>query len=79
MIALGAGIYGDSQFYRGAGEYYLTNTCNKWTAKALQSAGMDISPGFKLTADSVMGYIKEWQQEAANAGAVEGKCGFLAD
>ena len=52
------GIYGDSQFYKGAGDYYLFNTCNKWTAKGLGSAGMDISPTFKLRAESVMAYLK---------------------
>ncbi len=52
------GIYGDSQFYTGEGDYYLMNTCNKWTAKGLQSAGMDISPMFKLTATSVMNFIQ---------------------
>lgn len=53
------GIYGDSQFYLGAGEYHFMNTCNKWTAKGLQSAGFDINPLFKLTSDSVMDFIAE--------------------
>jgi hypothetical protein len=35
------------------------NTCNKWTAKGLKSAGMDISPMFKLTAGSVMSAVIE--------------------
>lgn len=56
---LNNGIYGDSQFYKGSGDYYLMNTCNKWTAKGLQSAGMDISPTFKLTAGSIMSYLTE--------------------
>ena len=51
------GIYGDSQFYKSVGDYYLMNTCNKWTAKALKSAGMDISTTFKLTAGSVMDFV----------------------
>jgi hypothetical protein len=38
------------------------NTCNKWTAKGLKSAGMDISPTFKLTADSIMDYLKEYRK-----------------
>lgn len=54
---LGPGIYGDSEFYRGAGRYHLFNTCNRWTATALQSAGLDIDPHFKLTAGSVMDYL----------------------
>lgn len=59
LVALKNGIYGDSQFYQGTGDYYLMNTCNKWTAKGLKSAGFDVSPTFKLTADSVMDYIGE--------------------
>jgi uncharacterized protein (TIGR02117 family) len=62
IIAMQKGIYGDSQFYQGEGEYYLMNTCNTWTAKGLQSAGMDISPIFKLTAGSVMNYLQQHRQ-----------------
>lgn len=59
------GIYGDSQFYKGAGKYYLMNTCNKWTAKGLKSAGMDINPAFKLTSDSIMNYVRAFNKELA--------------
>ncbi|WP_250657531.1 TIGR02117 family protein [Alkalimarinus coralli] len=52
-----AGLYGDSQFYAGIGDYYLMNTCNQWTAKGLQSAGFEISTTFKLTAGSIMDYL----------------------
>jgi len=69
IVPLQSGIYGNSQFYKSIGDYYLMNTCNKWTAKALKSAGMDISPFFKLTAGSIMDYIKE------NSGVLEhGNC-----
>jgi uncharacterized protein (TIGR02117 family) len=51
------GIYGNSQFYTGVGDYYLMNTCNKWTAKGLRSAGFNISPVFKLTAGSIMNFL----------------------
>ena len=57
--ALEKGIYGDSQFYKGMGDYHLANTCNKWTAKGLKSVGMDIWPSFKLSAESVMGYLAD--------------------
>jgi uncharacterized protein (TIGR02117 family) len=49
----------NSQFYQGEGHYYLFNTCNNWTARGLKSAGLDISPAFKLTAGSVMGYLSK--------------------
>lgn len=59
VVPLSKGLYGDSQFYRGEGDYYLFNTCNKWTAKGLRSAGFDLSTTFKLSAGSVMGYLAE--------------------
>jgi uncharacterized protein (TIGR02117 family) len=59
IIPLKNGIYGNSQFYKGEGDYYLMNTCNKWTAKGLSSADMDISTTFKLTAGSIMDYLSE--------------------
>lgn len=63
LIRLKPGIYGNSQFYDGEGRYYLLNTCNKWTAKGLQSAGVDISPTLSLTSGSVMSVIRAlWQQ-----------------
>ena len=68
VLELGNGIYGDSQFYKGVGDYYLMNTCNKWTAKGLRSAGMDISIAFKLTAGSVMSYVKAVNQALMNKG-----------
>lgn len=56
---LGEGLYGDSQFYRGVGQYHLFHTCNNWTAKALQSAGLPLSASLKLTARSVMGSLED--------------------
>ena len=53
-VALRHGIYGDSQFYGAQGVYGMLNTCNRWTATALQAAGLPISPRLSLTADSVM-------------------------
>jgi uncharacterized protein (TIGR02117 family) len=58
IVELDKGIYGNSQFYKGVGNFYLMNTCNKWTAKGLKSAGMEISPAFKFTADSIMNEVK---------------------
>lgn len=61
VISLKKGVYGDSQFYKGKGDYYLMNTCNKWTAKGLKSAGVDLTPTFKITADSIMSILREKQ------------------
>ncbi|MDY6940657.1 MAG: TIGR02117 family protein [Cyanobacteriota bacterium] len=54
----------NSQFYESVGKYYLMNTCNHWTAKGLKSARIDISPTFKITASSVMNFIREYNQTA---------------
>lgn len=58
IVRLKKGIYGNSQFYDGEGRYDLLNTCNKWTAKGLQSAGADLSPSLSLTSESVMRAIR---------------------
>jgi len=58
LVPLSKGIYGDSQFFDAAGRYSAANTCNKWTAKALQSAGFEIDPSLKLTSSSVMRYLR---------------------
>ena len=63
ILELKGGIYGNSQFYKGVGNFYFMNTCNKWTAKGLKSAGMDISPTFKLTADGIMDYVKSIKED----------------
>lgn len=65
IIPLKNGIYGNSQFYQGTGDYYLMNTCNKWTAKGLKSLGMDIMPTFKLTASSVMTYLRNRDRDTS--------------
>ena len=59
ILKLNHGIYGDSQFYKAKGNFHIFNTCNKWTAKGLEKAGMNISTTFKLTAGSVMSYLSK--------------------
>jgi len=62
VIVLKKGAYGESKFYKGRGDYYLMNTCNKWTAKGLKSAGVDLTPTFKITADSIMSILREKEE-----------------
>lgn len=73
IIQLKRGLYGNSQFYQGEGYFSFANTCNTWTAKGLQSAGMDISPAFQFTANSVMNCIQVYNQ--ALKSAVQGETG----
>ena len=56
------GYDGNSHFYKGVGDYYLMNTCNTWTARGLKTAGLDISPAFKISAGSIMGYLSKQQK-----------------
>ena len=62
IIKAKSGAEENSQFYQGEGDYYLMNTCNTWTAKGLKSAGMSISPAFKVTAGSIMHYLSKHNQ-----------------
>jgi uncharacterized protein (TIGR02117 family) len=57
IISRRPGLYGDSQFYNAAGTYHFLNSCNTWAAKALRSAGFDISPTFKLFSRQVISNI----------------------
>jgi len=57
IVPTRAGIYGDSQFYVGVGSFHLFNTCNKWTAKGLESAGFEIDTTLQLTASSILAYL----------------------
>lgn len=59
VIPLQKGVYAQSQFYSARGKYHLLNTCNTWTAKGVQSAGVDINPALKLTAESVMSVLRK--------------------
>lgn len=48
------GRYGDSAFFKARGRYYLPKTSNVWTARALRSAGVPITPVYAVTARNVM-------------------------
>ena len=60
VVPLRPGLYGESAFYSAAGRYHLFNTCNRWTAGALQAGGLDVSPRLSLTASRVL-YSARWQ------------------
>ncbi|MEQ8791818.1 MAG: DUF2459 domain-containing protein [Pirellulaceae bacterium] len=51
---LGPGIYGASEFYRARGSYYFPKTCNVWTARGLQAAGVPMLPEAAVGARSVI-------------------------
>ena len=48
IIPLGKGLYGNSRFYKSGQIYILPRTCNVWTARALEAAGLPLWPyGFQ--------------------------------
>lgn len=48
-VLLSNGLYKNSFFYLSDKEYHIFNTCNTWTAEALHSAGINISPSVYTT------------------------------
>lgn len=70
-IELSEGNYGRrSRFYRAKGTYYLFNTCNSWTERALESGGMEASITPTLTASGVMSQIHSGMLLAGDCNAV---------
>lgn len=59
LIKKTKGIYGYSYFFEANGYYFMTNTCNSWTAEMLDAAGIPIRTCFTLTADSVMSQVEK--------------------
>ncbi len=59
-VHLGPGLYRQSVFYQARGTYHLFNTCNNWTAQALQAAGRPIAPARAMTAGSVMAQTRKF-------------------
>lgn len=58
--ALGRGLYGESRFYPARGRFHLFNTCNVWTARALQVAGYPIDPSAAITASMLLSQIRPY-------------------
>lgn len=48
------GLYPFSRFYPATGRFHAFNTCNTWTAQALQAAGLAIEPQGVQTAGELM-------------------------
>jgi uncharacterized protein (TIGR02117 family) len=53
-VRLEAGLYGLSWFYAARSPYSLGHTCNTWIARALQTAGLPVTPDGVVTAGGVM-------------------------
>ena len=48
-----AGLFTYSRFYPATHKFSLLKTCNTWVAEALKSAGLPVSPGHVMTANSL--------------------------
>lgn len=62
---------GRSQFYPAHGKFHALNTCNTWTARKLQAAGLDVSPDGVRRAADLMGRLRELPGAAARPAAEE--------
>ena len=56
----GPGLYGNSRFYLSGERYHLSNTCNVWTARALRSAGLAITPARAIRVESLMSQARRF-------------------
>ncbi|MEA2091576.1 MAG: DUF2459 domain-containing protein [Campylobacterota bacterium] len=63
FIVLSKGLYPNSLFYLSSKKYHIFNTCNVWTAEALQSAEVDIEPFTSITTDNLFSQIYESQKQ----------------
>ncbi|MDP6708981.1 MAG: DUF2459 domain-containing protein [Alphaproteobacteria bacterium] len=59
IAATGHGLYRMSGFYPATGEFHLFNTCNTWTARGLQAAGLDIDIASATSAEDVMAQLRD--------------------
>ncbi|MEQ8665386.1 MAG: DUF2459 domain-containing protein [Rhodospirillales bacterium] len=56
--SVGPGLYPDSAFYPATGRFHLGNTCNTWTARALEYAGFAVTPDGTTSAADLMIQIR---------------------
>ena len=56
--AIARGLYHNSNFYPADGRFHLFNTCNTWTARKLEAAGLGLSSSGVITADNLMGRLR---------------------
>lgn len=56
-IILSNGLYGKSRFYQSRETYHLCKTCNSWTAKALEEAGLPISSTLVFSVEELMNRV----------------------
>ena len=63
VIKIGSGLYGRSWFFEAEGEFHLSNTCNTWTARILEVAGLPVATFLTVTSGGVMRQISNLTYE----------------
>ncbi len=61
------GLFPSSRFYDARGRFSLAETCNRWTARMLQAAGLDLSPDGVVTAGQLMDRLRAALETAGDA------------
>ncbi|MDI6401207.1 DUF2459 domain-containing protein [Balneolaceae bacterium ANBcel3] len=56
------GRYGYSAFFKARSRYYFPKTSNVWTARALRSAGMPVTPFYAVTAGNVLRQVRKMER-----------------
>ena len=75
LIDAGPGLEG-GRFYLGTGRYAWNHTCNQWTAAALKSAGLPITPAFAALSESLAAQIRTLPNVRLNGRPAERRNGF---
>ena len=57
VITTGPKLYQNSRFYPATSRFHLGNTCNTWTAQALDAAGFAMNATKSLQAEDVMNQL----------------------
>ncbi|GGC55254.1 DUF2459 domain-containing protein [Chelatococcus reniformis] len=58
-LALGAGVYGPSLFFRATGTFNLFNVCNHWTARLVGAAGVPTAPLLAILPAGLALYLEQ--------------------
>lgn len=59
LLSMGPGLYGNSRFYLSTERYHLFNTCNVWTARLLQTAGLAMTPATAISVEGLMSQTRK--------------------
>lgn len=65
-VVLEPGLYGQSLFFRARGTFWFGNTCNSWTARVLDEAGLATGPLPVLSASGLMRRVQRQASRCEN-------------